>query len=175
MPDELRELLRELDTAGRRAGGLLAAAGSLPSGTTDQVRLTILGILLRAVGLPEQYPQARFCLWLHSQGYFDKVKASVEAAGKAFDRELNNLYVSGPIAKALLACDPDFASSEAEARQTLRAAFRRWRATSRPRSSSPPSKRHSSSTAAMDARPARCSSSTRCSSTSATPTTARCS
>src|ERR1700690_3719216 len=53
MPDELRALLRELDTAGRRAGGLLAAAGSLPSGTTDQVRLTILGILLRAVDLPE--------------------------------------------------------------------------------------------------------------------------
>ena len=59
MPDELRELLRELDTAGRRGGGLLAAAGSLPSGTTDQVRLTILGILLRAVGLPEQYGRAQ--------------------------------------------------------------------------------------------------------------------
>jgi hypothetical protein len=123
MPDELRELLRELDTAGRRAGGLLAAAGSLPSGTTDQVRLTILGILMRAVGLPEQYPQARFCLWLHSQGYFDTVKKSVEAAGKAFDKELNNLYVSGPIAKALLACDKSYASSEAEARQTLRASY----------------------------------------------------
>lgn len=123
MPDELRELLRELDTAGRRAGGLLAAAGSLPSGTTDQVRLTILGILLRAVNLPEQYPQARFCLWLHSQGYFDNVKASVDAAGKTFERELNNLYVSGPIAKALLACDSSYASSEAEARQTLRASY----------------------------------------------------
>jgi hypothetical protein len=31
MPDELRELLRELDTAGRRAGGLLAAAGRCPA------------------------------------------------------------------------------------------------------------------------------------------------
>jgi hypothetical protein len=123
MPDELRALLRELDTAGRRAGGLLAAAGSLPSGSTDQVRLTILAILLRAVSLPEQYPQARFCLWLHSQGYFEKVKTSVEAAGKAFDKELNNLYVSGPIAKALLACDENYASSEAEARQTLRASY----------------------------------------------------
>jgi hypothetical protein len=123
MPDELRELLRELDTAGRRAGGLIAAAGSLPSGTTDQVRLTILGIVLRATGLPEQYPQARFCLWLRSQGYFDKVRKAVEAAGKAFDRELNNLYVSGPIAKALLACDSSFASTEAEARQTLRASY----------------------------------------------------
>lgn len=123
LPDELRELLRELDTAGRRAGGLIAAAGSLPSGTTDQVRLTILSIVLRAAGLPEQYPQARFCLWLHSQGYFDKVRKAVEAAGKTFDRELNNLYVSGPIAKALLACDPSFASTEAEARQTLRASY----------------------------------------------------
>ena len=123
MPDELRELLRELDTAGRRAGGLLAAAGSLPGGTTHQVRLTILGILLRSVGLPEQYPQARLCLWLHSQGYFDNVKKSVEAAGKAFDKELNNLYVSGPIAKALLACDKSYAPSEAEARQTLRASY----------------------------------------------------
>jgi hypothetical protein len=123
MPEELRELLRELDTAGRRSGGLLAAAGSLPSGTTDQVRLTILGIVLRAVALPEQYPQARFCLWLHSQGYFEKVKTSVEAAGKTFAKELNNLYVSGPIARALLASDSSYASSEAEARQTLRASY----------------------------------------------------
>ncbi|MEW5880424.1 MAG: BREX system P-loop protein BrxC [Pseudomonadota bacterium] len=123
LPDELRELLRELDTAGRRAGGLIAAAGSLPSGTTDQVRLTVLGIVLRAAGLPEQYPQARFCLWLHSQGYFNEVRKAVEDAGRTFDRELNNLYVSGPIAKALLACDPGFASSEAEARQTLRASY----------------------------------------------------
>lgn len=123
LPDDLRELLRELDTAGRRAGGLIAAAGSLPSGTTDQVRLTILGIVLRATGLPDQYPQARFCLWMHAQGYLDKVRAAVEASGKTFERELNNLYVSGPIAKALLACDPSFASSEAEARQTLRASY----------------------------------------------------
>ena len=123
MPEELRALLRELDTAGRRGGGLLAAAGSLPSGSTDQVRLTILGILLRAVGLPEQYPQARFSLWLHAQGYFEKVKKHVEGTGKVFDKELNNLYVSGPIAKALLECDKNFASSETEARQTLRATY----------------------------------------------------
>ena len=41
IPDDLRALLRELDTAGKRAGGLIAAAGALPSGTTDNVRLTI--------------------------------------------------------------------------------------------------------------------------------------
>jgi hypothetical protein len=123
MPDELRELLRELDTAGKRAGGLLAAAGALPSGTTDHVRLTILAVLLRGVGLPDQYPQAQFCLWLHDQGWFDKVKGAVEGAGKAWPSELNNLYVSKHIAGALLACDPGFASTEAEARNTLRAQF----------------------------------------------------
>ena len=123
IPEELGALLRELDVAGKRAGGLLAAAGSLPSGTTDNVRITILGILLRATGLPEQYPQAKFCLWLHSQGHYEKVKSAIEAAGKSFERELNNLYVSGPIARAVIDCDSAFASGEAEAKQLIKAQF----------------------------------------------------
>src|SRR5690606_6385902 len=123
MPDDVRELLLELETAGRRAGGLLAAAGELPSGTTDNVRLTILAVLLRGVGLPDQYPQAQFCLWLHDQGWFEQVKSAVEAAGKQWSSELNNLYVSGHMAKALMACDPNFAASEADARNTIKAQF----------------------------------------------------
>lgn len=123
MPDELRELLRELDTAGKRAGGLLAAAGALPSGTTDHVRLTILAVLLRGVGLPDQYPQAQFSLWLHDQGWFEKVKGAIEGTGKQWQAELNNLYVSKHIANALLERDPGFASTEAETRNTLRAQF----------------------------------------------------
>ena len=123
MPDDLRELLRALDTAGKRAGGLLAAAGALPSGTTDNVRLTILAVLLRGVGLPDQYPQTQFCLWLHDQGWFDKVKRAVEAAGKQWTSELNNLYVSSHIARALIACDANFASDEKDARNTLKTQF----------------------------------------------------
>ncbi len=123
IPDELRSLLRELDTAAKREGGLLAAAGSLPSGSTDNVRLTVLGVLLRGVGLPDQYSQAQFCLWLHDQGYFDTVKAAVEAAGKDWVAELNNLYVSKLIAKAVLECDSKFAPNETEARKTLRETF----------------------------------------------------
>ena len=98
----------------------------------------------------------------------------MEAAGKAFDRELNNLYVSGPIAKALLACDPGYASSDAEARQTLRASYPPMARDITTEESLPPSKRHSNFTVAMDARPASAIL-TRCSSTSANPTTARCS
>jgi hypothetical protein len=123
IPDELRASLRELDTAGRRSGGLIAAAGSLLSGSTDNVRLTVLGVLLRGIGLPEQYPQAQFCLWLQDQGYLEAVKASVAADGKDWAKELNNLYVSGPIARAILKCDRKFAQDEIEARKTLRAQF----------------------------------------------------
>lgn len=123
VPDDLRELLRELDTAGRRAGGLLAAAGSLPSGSTDLVRQTVLTVLLRGVGLPDLYPQAQFCLWLNDQGYLAAVKAHVEKAGKRWESELNNLYVSGVLAQAVLACDPKFAPSEAEARKAIREQF----------------------------------------------------
>jgi hypothetical protein len=40
---------------------------------------------------------------------------------KSFERELNNLYVSGPIARAVMENDKNFASSEAEAKQLLKA------------------------------------------------------
>lgn len=51
------------------------------------------------------------------------MKAAIQAAGKSFERELNNLYVSGPIAHAVMASEENFAASEAEAKQLLRAQF----------------------------------------------------
>lgn len=124
LPDEITALLRELDTrAARTSKPCVTAAGSLPAGTSDHVRLTVLAIILRATGLPEQYPQAQFCFWLREQGYLERVRGDVEKAGKNWLRELNNLYVSGLIAKSLLACDPKFAPDEAEAKKALRARF----------------------------------------------------
>lgn len=123
LPEEAKHLLRELDVAGKRSGGLLAAAGTLPAGTTESVRLSVLGILLRACNLPVQYPQAQFHLWLEEHGLLDKVKGQVEAAGKAWRQELNNLYVSPLIAKSLLEANPDFATSPAAARELLKAQF----------------------------------------------------
>jgi hypothetical protein len=123
MPDELRALLRELDTAGRRGGGCLRRRAPCPAAPPIRSRLTILGILLRAQWVCRSSIRRRgsACGCTRRAGSRQSEEASVEAAGKAFDRELNNLYVSGPIAKALLECDPGFASSEAEARQTLKA------------------------------------------------------
>ena len=108
LPSEIEAAFRELDTQGRRLGGVRAASGTLPSGGGGSVRLTTLGIVLRSMGLPETFAQAKFCLYLRNNGFFDPVKAAVEAAGKDFLRELNNLYVSPVLHDALIAADPGF-------------------------------------------------------------------
>lgn len=123
LPTEVSDLLHELDTAGKRYGGLVAAAGALPNGIADHVRLTVAGIILKAFGLPARYHQAQLCLWLSEQDVLDKVRTHVTDAGKDFQRELNNMYVSGPLAKAIRAALPDFAHTEQEAKATIRAQF----------------------------------------------------
>ena len=123
LPSEATDLLKELSTLGKRCGGLHAAAGTLPSGGGNSVRLTVLGIIFRSKGLPETLPQAQFCIWLQKSGLYDTVRKSVEAAGKDFIRELQDLYVSPVLARAVLAADPNFAPDEKQARATLRAQF----------------------------------------------------
>jgi hypothetical protein len=123
LPQEVQDLLRELDTLGRRSGGLRAASGTLPSGGGESVRLAVLSILLASKGLPETLPQAQFCMWLQKNGIFDQVKAAVEAAGKEFFSELHDLYVSPVLAKAILGADPDFAADLKQARAALRTQF----------------------------------------------------
>ena len=81
LPTDITDLLRELSTVGKRYGGLHAAAGTL-------------SIVFRSIGLPEKYPIARFVMWLKRQGIYAQVQQEVEAAGKPFDRELLELYVS---------------------------------------------------------------------------------
>lgn len=124
LSDDVVALLRELDTQATRSGAEpVAAAGTLPAGSGEHVRLTVLSVILRACGLPEQYPQAQFCFWLREEGHLDHVRAAVQEAGREWERELNNLYVSGVIARAVLERDPNFAADEREARQVLRSRF----------------------------------------------------
>lgn len=123
LPAEVTDALKELNTLGKRCGGLHAASGTLPSGGGASARLTVLGIIFRSRGLPEALPQARFCLWLRRNGNYEKVRQAVEATGKEFLRELQDLYVSPVLAKALLAADPAFSPDEKQARATLRAQF----------------------------------------------------
>ncbi len=112
LPHEVEAALKELDTQGRRAGGLHAAFGTLPAGGSESVRLTVLGIILRSCGLPETYAQAKFCLYLRNNGFLNLVKASVESKGKDFYRELNNLFVSPVLREALLKADPQLGTAD---------------------------------------------------------------
>ncbi|MCJ7602132.1 MAG: BREX system P-loop protein BrxC [Desulfobulbaceae bacterium] len=123
LPEEVKDHLTEISTLGKRYCGLHAASGTLGAGAGDSVRLSLLGIVFRSAGLPESYPQARFCIWLRKNGLYDQVCAGVEAAGRDFRKELNDLYVSPVIAKALLTADTNFAANEKEAKATLRAQF----------------------------------------------------
>jgi len=115
--------LKELDTAGRKAsGGLFAVSGTMPEGSSDSARLTVLGILFRSCGLPAAYNQAMFCLYLKDKGFYDAVRRHLEDAGRDFARELTDLYVSPYIRKALLSVDAGL-GDEKEVRQLLRDQF----------------------------------------------------
>lgn len=120
---EINDQLKELTMAGRRAGGLWSAAGTLGASAGGNVRLALLAIVFRSMGLPDRYPLARFVLWLRQQGLYEAVKSGVEDRGKPFYREINNLYVSPLIADSLCDAYPGFAGSAAEARSLLKAQF----------------------------------------------------
>ena len=80
LPDDVRDLLTEVSTLGRRGHGLHAAAGTLGAGAGDSVRLALLGVVFKSAGLPESFPQARFCLWLRKNGIYEQVRDAVATA-----------------------------------------------------------------------------------------------
>ncbi|HBO2840674.1 hypothetical protein IPC1288_08730 [Pseudomonas aeruginosa] len=123
LPQNVADAFKELSIQSRRYGGLHAASGTLGAGANNNVRLALLGIIFKSAGLPEQYHQARFVLWLREQGYFDAVKQAVEDAGKPWERELSKLYVSPLIANALLTAYPDMASDAQGVHQLLKGQF----------------------------------------------------
>ena len=123
LPTDVQDVLKEITTLGKRAAGLHAAAGTLGAGAGDSVRLALLGIVFKSADLPESYPQARVCIWLKKNNIYEQVCVAVEAEGRDFRRELNDMYVSPLIAKGLLAADSNFAGNEKDARAALRAQF----------------------------------------------------
>ena len=123
LPDDVRDHLTELSTAGRRRGGLWSAAGTLASGKSEAVRLAFLSVLFESAGLPTQYEHARFTIWASENGYLDGVRSALEADGRTLDKEIHDLYVSPVIAKALLEADPTLADSVKGVRDLLKTQF----------------------------------------------------
>jgi hypothetical protein len=99
---EVADLLKELTTAGKRLGGLHAASGTLRGELGDNVRLSVLNIIFKSVGLPPKYPVARFVMWLRDNGKLDAVKGRVMKGDRDSTKELNNLWVSPVLHKALV-------------------------------------------------------------------------
>ena len=124
MPDDVRALLRELTTTGRREGGLWAASGTLGAEVEGAVRLAFARILLRAAGLPAEYQQGRLVMWLTHKGVFDAVKAAVEGAGETWRFALSNMYMSGPLAAAIRAHVPGY-GNDAAVQELLKLQFPR--------------------------------------------------
>ncbi len=123
LPDEIKEHFRELSLRSRKEGGLWSAAGTLGAGAGDSARLALLGIVFRSAHLPTAYPAAKFALWLRQNGFYEAVKAGVETAGKEFDAEVRQMYVSPILAQSLLDAYPGFADNAAGARALLKTQF----------------------------------------------------
>jgi hypothetical protein len=123
LPTSVGDLLKELSTRAKRHGGLHAAAGTLGAGDGSSVRLEVLSIIFRSVGLPHDYARANFVLWLRHEGLEDPVRKHIAAAKRDFNLELANLYVSDAMAKAILAARSDFASKPAEVKLLLEKQF----------------------------------------------------
>lgn len=81
LPKNITDLLIELSTQGKRHGGLYSVSGTLGSGASGSVRLALLRIIFKSSGLPEQYPVARFVMWLKSEAIYEKVRELVEQNG----------------------------------------------------------------------------------------------
>ena len=86
LPVEVKDLLKELDTLGKRCGGLHAAGGTLSSGGKKSLRLAVLSIIFRSKGLPETLPQAQFCLWLQKMASTVKLKRLWKIQARTFGK-----------------------------------------------------------------------------------------
>ncbi|QEP43020.1 BREX system P-loop protein BrxC [Ectothiorhodospiraceae bacterium BW-2] len=119
LPQNIQEHLKELTTAAKRHGGLHAASGTLGAGASGSVRLALLRIIFKSVGLPEQYPVARFVMWLKEEGIYDQVVNHVAQKGFDWNEELDNFYVAEGLHEALVAAKPNLFTSPASCVETL--------------------------------------------------------
>ena len=119
LPQDIGDNLVELSTQARRHGGLHAASGTLAAGASGSVRLALLRIIFKSAGLPEQYPVARFVMWLTHEGIHDQVRAHVEQNGFNWDEELDNFYVAEGLHDALVNAKPRLFSSPESCVKTL--------------------------------------------------------
>src|SRR5690554_1406125 len=123
LPQEITDYLQELTLAGKRHGGLHAASGTLGAGANNNVRMALLNIIFTSCGLPEQYHEARFVMWLKRKGLLEAVRNSVIEDGEDWEDELADLYMSRSITNALLEQDSTLGENHHQVRELLRSQY----------------------------------------------------
>ncbi len=119
LPQNIGDHLKRLSTQAEHHGGLHAASGTLGAGASGSVRLALLRIIYKSVGLPEHYPISRFILWLKHEGIYDSVRANVEQNGYDWEEELANFYVAEGLHNALVQAKPNLFASPESCVETL--------------------------------------------------------
>ncbi|WP_181308258.1 BREX system P-loop protein BrxC [Rufibacter sp. XAAS-G3-1] len=130
LPDDVNELFVELERK-QKVQGKLSVAGTLKDFPAADIRYSFLQLFLNALGLPQQYHHFKFIYWAKQEGILEELKALVEAEGKDFRKEYENLFVSSTLAKCLLQLKPDFAENEAKVKENFKANFKRVETISR--------------------------------------------
>ena len=123
LPIGLQDLLKELSNLAKTHGGLHAAAGDLMGETKKSIRLAVLGILFKSVGLSGNYAHACFQMWLRDEGLESNVQKFITDSGSTFEKELTCLYVSKRMHQAILANRPEFASKSTDVSLILKNQF----------------------------------------------------
>ncbi len=124
LPQDITDLLIELDRK-QKINGKLSVSGTLKDFPSADIRYSFLQLFLNELGLPQQYHHFKFVYWAMQEGIYDGLKSLIEAQGKDFKKEYENLFVSSAIAKAILQLKPEFAENEAKVKENFKANFKR--------------------------------------------------
>jgi len=124
LPSDIKDLVVELERK-QKVNGRLSVSGTLKDFPSADIRYSFLQLFLNALGLPQQYHHFKFVYWARQEGILDGLKSLIEAQGKDFKKEYENLFVSSAIAKAVLELKPEFAENEAKVKENFKANFKR--------------------------------------------------
>lgn len=124
LPQDVNDLFIELERK-EKLYGKLSVSGTLKDFPGPDIRYSFLQLFLNSLGLPQQYHHFKFIYWAKKEGIYDQLKSLVEAQGKDFRKEYENLFVSTAIAKAVLEIMPEFAENEAKVKENFKENFKR--------------------------------------------------
>ncbi|AEE54504.1 BREX system P-loop protein BrxC [Haliscomenobacter hydrossis] len=130
LPQDIQDLFVEIDRK-QKIQGKLSIAGTLRDFPSRDIRYSFLQIFLSALGLPQQYHHFKFVFWAKKEGIYDNLQALVEAAGRDFRKEIENLFVSPVLAKSVLELMPELAENEMKLKDLFKAQFPRIETISR--------------------------------------------